>query len=67
MEIHRPPDTKDVSGWVGPGTITAVDPARGKVTVKYRRAEMNCRLQDVRHVIGAVYDDLGAGMTRAGL
>ena len=67
VEIHRPSDTQDVSGWAGPGTITAVNPARGQVQVRYRRATMNCRLQDVRHFIGAIFDDLGTGMTRAGL
>ena len=67
VEIHRPSDTQDVSGWAGPGTITAVNPARGQVQVKYRRATMNCRLQDVRHFIGAIFDDFGTGMTRAGL
>eukprot|EP00959_Pyramimonas_sp_CCMP1952_P450849 9439411-Pyramimonas_sp.AAC.1 len=41
--------------------------ARGKVTVKYRRAEMVCRLQDGRAVIDAVFDEMGAGMARAGL
>ena len=45
VKIHRPSDTQDVSGWAGPATITAVDPAHGKVTVKYRKADMVCRLQ----------------------
>ena len=67
VEIHRPSDTQDVSGWAGPGTVLSVDPAHGKVTVKYRRADMICRIQDVRTFIGAVFDPFGTFMTRAGL
>ena len=67
VEIHRPSDTQDVSGWAGPATITAVDPTHGRVTVRYRKGEMICRLQDVRSFIGAVFTELGAGMSRAGL
>ena len=67
VEIHRLSDTQDVSGWGGPATITAVDPTHGKVTVKYRKADMICRLQDVRTFIGAVFNGLGTGMSRAGL
>ena len=55
VEIHRPSDTQDVSGWAGPATITAVDPAHGKVAGKYRKADMICRLQGVRTFIGAVF------------
>ena len=67
VEIHRPADTQDVSGWAGPATITAVDPTHGRVTVRFRNGEMICRLQDVRTFIGAVFDGTGAGMSRAGM
>ena len=44
-EIHRPSDAEDASGRASPGTILAVDPLRGKATVKHRRAEMFCRMR----------------------
>ena len=67
VEIHRPADSEDVSGWAGPGTVVSVDPSHGKCVVRYQKAEMNCRIQDVRTFIGAVFAELGTGMPRAGL
>eukprot|EP00959_Pyramimonas_sp_CCMP1952_P230526 4819249-Pyramimonas_sp.AAC.1 len=40
VEIHWPPCTQDMSCWAGPGTAMSADPARGKVAVKCRQAEM---------------------------
>eukprot|EP00959_Pyramimonas_sp_CCMP1952_P442835 9270362-Pyramimonas_sp.AAC.1 len=44
-----------------------VDAARGKVTVKCRRAGVICRLQGVWPFIGAEFDNVGAGLAGAGL
>ena len=59
VEVHRPPSSKDDSGWFGPATVTDVNPAKGQITVRYKSGEMRCRLQDVRHFIGAVFDEMG--------
>eukprot|EP00959_Pyramimonas_sp_CCMP1952_P391005 8194026-Pyramimonas_sp.AAC.1 len=45
----------------------SVDPARSKIAVKHRQAEMVCRLQDARAFTGAVFDDISTSVARAGL
>ena len=49
VDYYRPPNTKDVSGWMGPAIICDLtNLSRGSVGIKHQGRNMNCRVQDVR-------------------
>ena len=52
VEFHRPPSTKDQSGWHGPATVadtTAI--TQGIIAVRWQGRTLDCRVQDVRRAI----------------
>ena len=51
VDFHRPPTTKDVSGWHGPAKIVASHPARGLVDIAWKGRTMSCRFADIRRFI----------------
>ena len=49
VDYYRKPNSKDISGWIGPATIIDItDLSRGTIGVKFQNNKMNCRLGDVR-------------------
>ena len=59
VEYYRPPSSKDISGWLGPATITEVVAIDGQVQIEHKGRKLRCRLQDVRQFIGLglVYEE----------
>ena len=57
VDHHRPPSSKDESGWRGPVPITDVGKPGGTVTRKINGQARPCRLADVRFslLIAVVY------------
>ena len=51
VDFHRPPRSKDTSGWHGPAEVIENRPARGQVTIRWNREELVCRYADVRRFI----------------
>ena len=49
VEFHRPPLSKDDSGWRGPANV--VDTEGGTVTIRWQSRFMQCRIQDVRRAL----------------
>ena len=57
VEFHRPPMSKDDSGWRGPATVVSVD--GGTVTVRWQERFMQVRKQDIRRAL-VLYSMLSA-------
>ena len=53
IDYHRPPSSKDTSGWHGPVRVLTYQPEDGIVVVDIRGKRRPCRLQDVRHTLFA--------------
>ena len=52
VDFHRPPNSKDASGWIGLATvIDTTHISRGHVTLKHIHLPFQCRLQDMRRHI----------------
>ena len=49
VDFHRPPTSKDDSGWRGPATVINVD--SGTVTIRWQERFMQCRTQDIRRAL----------------
>eukprot|EP00972_Heterocapsa_arctica_P065351 9647408-Heterocapsa_arctica.AAC.1 len=45
VEFHRPPMSKDDSGWRGPATVVSVE--GGTITVRWQGRFMQIRTQDI--------------------
>ncbi len=51
VDFHRPPRSKDVTGWHGPAKVVRNVPERGQVILKWQRQELVCRYPDVRRLM----------------
>ena len=52
VDFHRPPSSKDASGWIGPATILdTTHISRCNITLKHIHLPFECRLQDMRRHI----------------
>ena len=51
VDWHRPPASKDESGWRGPAQVVRNVPSDGGVIIKSNGRELPCRYQDVRHTL----------------
>ena len=52
VEFYRDPQSKDVTGWRGPGTVVSLDRAdEGVVELRWRSRLYQCRMPDVRRAI----------------
>ncbi len=49
VDFHRPPISKDDSGWRGPATVVEVD--GGQITLRWQQRCMQARAQDVRRAL----------------
>ena len=55
MDYHRPPPSKDVSGWTGPVLVIENKPERGQVRCRIEGRNMLCRYPDVSHTLLVLY------------
>ena len=52
VEYFRPPQTKDVSGWHGPATVTDVTALEhGQIAIRWQGRVLMVRTQDVRRAL----------------
>ena len=51
IDYHRPPPSKDVTGWHGPVPVTKNEPEIGQVIARINGRDLPCRYQDVRHTL----------------
>ena len=51
IDYHRPPPSKDVTGWHGPVPVTKNEPENGQVIARINGRDLPCRYQDVRHTL----------------
>ena len=49
VDFHRPPTTKDDSGWRGPATVVNID--GNSVCIRWQERYIQCRSQDVRRAL----------------
>eukprot|EP00974_Lingulodinium_polyedra_P000275 25781-Lingulodinium_polyedra.AAC.1 len=49
VEFHRPPVSKDDSGWRGPASVVSID--SGTVTIRWQERFMQVRTQDIRRAL----------------
>ena len=49
VDYYRPPNTKDVSGWTGPATITDLTHiSHGTIGIRHQGKHLHCRIGDIR-------------------
>ena len=52
VDFHRPPATKDHSGWMGPAVVADVTPIpQGIIAVRWQGRTLDCRIQDIRRAL----------------
>ena len=55
VDYHRPPPSKEVSGWTGPVPVIENKPERRQVICRIEGRNMPCRYPDVRHTLLVLY------------
>ena len=55
VDYHRPPPSKDVSGWHGLVPVISNHHERGKVICRIQGRDLPCRYPDVRHTLLVMY------------
>ena len=52
VEFYRPPNNKDISGWMGPAIVADVTPlSQGIIAVRWQGRTLDCRVQEVRRAL----------------